>query len=243
LAAGPYPRQAAVELAGTACPPVLEIPPGVDTDRFRPLAESQRVAFRERLGISADALLVSSVSRLVPRKGMDTLIKAASLCHARHEQLQVVIGGTGRDEKRLRRLVASTRAPVRLLGQVSDDELPMLLAASDLFVMDCRSRWGGLEQEGFGIVFLEAAAAGVAQIAGLSGGSADAVVDGETGLVVREPESPRALADAIEALLSDPARRLAMGRAARSRAEASFDYGVLARRLSDALDAGWPSAG
>ena len=123
---------------------------------------------RTSLGLRADAFLVSSYSRLVPRKGMDTLIRAAARLKSQYPNLQVAIGGAGRDEKRLRELAKRLEAPVTFLGRVPDDVLPAWLGASDLMVMDCRSRWLGLEQEGFGIVFVEAAATGVAQIAGLS---------------------------------------------------------------------------
>ena len=124
---------------------------------------------------------------------------------------------------------------MRLLGRVPDDDLPDLYGCADVFAMLCRSRWGGLEQEGFGIVFLEAAAAGVPQVAGQSGGSAEAVVDGETGLVVGDPGDVDAVTRALGALLDDPSRRAAMGRAARERAEREFAYEVLVERLAGAL--------
>jgi phosphatidylinositol alpha-1,6-mannosyltransferase len=101
--------------------------------------------------------------------------------------------------------------------------------------MACRNRWGGLEQEGFGIVFLEAAAAGVPQVAGHSGGSSEAVLDGVTGLVVDDPSDPGLVAEAIRTLLADPALRRRMGRAARTRVQESFDNDVLASRLAEAL--------
>ena len=107
--------------------------------------------------------------------------------------------------------------------------------------MDCRNRWAGLEQEGFGIVFLEAAACGIPQIAGASGGAAEAVAHDVTGLVVDDPASVAALADALRALLVDPDRRQAMGRAARERAVAEFSYDVLAERLRRALAAPIPA--
>ena len=88
---------------------------------------------------------------------------------------------------------------------MSDDDLPSLYACADVFAMLCRNRWGGLEQEGFGIVFLEAAACGVPQVAGASGGAAEAVVDGETGLVVDPPEDVDAVAEALASLLTDDA--------------------------------------
>ena len=99
----------------------------------------------------------------------------------------LAIAGGGRDEQRLKRLAADLAAPVRFLGRVPNDDLPRLYGCADVFTMLCRNRWGGLEQEGFGIVFVEAAACGVPQVAGDSGGAADAVADGETGLVVGGP--------------------------------------------------------
>jgi phosphatidylinositol alpha-1,6-mannosyltransferase len=179
--------------------------------------------------------LVVSISRLVPRKGMDVLIAAAAALEASFPDLTVVIAGDGRDLGRLRGLVRSTGAPVRLLGRVDDDELPRLYGAADVFAMACRNRWLDLEQEGFGIVFLEAAAAGVAQVAGRSGGADEAVIDGETGLVVADPDDPGAVAHALRELLGDDDRRRQMGRAARARVEESFGFDVLARRLAGAL--------
>ena len=87
-----------------------------------------------------------------------------------------------------------TGAPARLLGRVAEGELADLYGAADLFAMLCRRRWFGLEQEGFGIVFLEAAAAGVAQVAGASGGAAEAVEQGVSGLVVADPGDAAAVA-------------------------------------------------
>ena len=101
--------------------------------------------------------------------------------------------------------------------------------------MLCRTRWRGLEQEGFGIVFLEAAASGVPQVAGRSGGAQEAVADGETGIVL-DPATPQSAAEAIDALLGDPVRRQEMGDAARRRVETDFSYDVLASRLGRALD-------
>jgi phosphatidylinositol alpha-1,6-mannosyltransferase len=111
----------------------------------------------------------------------------------------------------------------------------MLDAAADVWAMCCRDRWLGLEQEGFGIVFLEAAAAGVAQLAGRSGGSEEAVVDGRTGLVVDRPSDPTAIADSLARLLDDPGLRARLGAAARERAVTEFDYDRLAQVLHEAL--------
>jgi len=151
--------------------------------------------------------------------------------------LVLAISGSGREEERLRALATSLAAPVVFLGRVSNDDLPRLYGCADVYAMLCRNRWGGLEQEGFGIVFLEAAACGVPQVAGDSGGAAEAVADGSTGIVVRQPDDPQEVAAAFEQLLNDPTRARAMGRAGRERAVAEFSYDVLAHRLGVALGA------
>ena len=119
---------------------------------------------------------------------------------------------------------------------MSDSDLPGLYGCGDVFAMLCRTRWGGLEQEGFGIVFVEAASAGVAQVAGRSGGAHEAVAHGETGFVVDDPGDVDAAADAIADLLDDDERRGGMGEAGRERAVAEFSYDVLADRLRRGLD-------
>ena len=118
---------------------------------------------------------------------------------------------------------------------MSHDDLPELYGCADVYAMLCRNRWAGLEQEGFGIVFLEAAAAGVPQVAGSSGGAAEAVVHGSTGLVVSDPHDVNAAARALNELLDDPERRAQMGQAGRERAVAGYSYDVLAERLGEAL--------
>jgi len=240
VAAGGYPLAEAERAAGRALPSVL-VPPGVDVDRFAPLDDAQRAAARARLGLPATGRLVVSVSRLVPRKGMDVLIRAAALLAPARPDLTVAIAGGGRDHDRLARLIGGTGAPVRLLGRVPHEDLPALYGCGDVFAMLCRNRWAGLEQEGFGIVFLEAAAAGVPQVAGDSGGAAEAVADGETGLVVHRPDDPSEVASALARLLDDPACRAEMGTAGRRRAVEDFSYDVLAHRLGGAL-ATWEAA-
>jgi phosphatidylinositol alpha-1,6-mannosyltransferase len=178
---------------------------------------------------------VVSVSRLVPRKGMDTLIEAAARLAPRRPDLTVAIAGGGRDRARLDRLVRRSGAPVRLLGRVDDERLPSLYACADAFAMLCRNRWGGLEQEGFGIVFLEAAACGVPQVAGDSGGASEAVVDGQTGFVVRRPHDAAEVTHTLGRLLDDDDLRRVQGIAARERAEREYAYSVLAARLDEAL--------
>ena len=234
IAAGGYPADEG-ERAANQVLPVVIVPPGVDVQRFVPLVEKARLAARAQFGASPGSTLVVSVSRLVPRKGMDTLIEAAARLAPTHPDLEVLIGGSGRDLDRLGKLIAETGAPVRLLGRVEEADLPTLYGCADVFSMACRNRWLGLEQEGFGIVFLEAAACGVPQIAGDSGGAAEAVDDHETGLVVRDPGSVDELARALKTLVADPDLRRRMGEAGRARAVAEFSYDVLAERLASAL--------
>lgn len=213
----------------------VSVPPGVDSARFRPATPAERAQERRSLGIPATTPVVLSVSRLVPRKGMDVLISAAAQLRDDHRDLLLVIAGTGRDRRRLERLAASEQAPVRFLGEVAEASLPALYASADVFAMLCRDRWFGLEQEGFGIVFLEAASSGLPAVAGSSGGSAEAVADGISGHVVRRPRDASAVAGHLRRLIDDPSLRARMGEAGRQRAIASYSYDVLSGRLCHAL--------
>ena len=236
IAAGGYPATEA-QRAVRGPLEVTVIPPGVDTERFRPMSVNARRAAREHFGLADDAEVVVGVSRLVPRKGFDVLIRASSLLARSRPKLQVLIAGAGRDVTRLQKLIDTTRAPVRLLGRVPGDDLPSLYGCADVSAMICRTRWLGLEQEGFGIVFSEAASCGVPQVAGESGGAAEAVSDGITGIVVDEPRDEVAVADAVYRILDDQSLRMAMADASRRRAVDEFDYEVLSRRLAGVLGA------
>lgn len=234
VAAGQWVLDECNRVAGRQLPATV-VPPGVDTGRFRPLAVAEREAARDAFGIPAGATAVVGLGRLVPRKGMDVLIAAASLLAPVRPGLVVAIAGSGRDEARLRRLVHHTGAPVRFLGTVPEADKPSLLGAADVVAVPCRKRWRGLEQEGFGIVFVEAAACGVPQVAGDSGGVAEAVEHGSTGLVVRHPGDPVAVAAALAKLLDDEPLRRRLGAAARDRAVARLDYDRLASSLGASL--------
>jgi phosphatidyl-myo-inositol dimannoside synthase len=228
IAAGHYPAREAARAAGGALPGVI-VPPGVDVDRFRPLAAADRAATRRAFGLDPDRPLVLGVSRLVPRKGFDVLIDAV----AGLPDVQLAIAGAGRDRRRLEARAARRGLGSRacFLGRVPDDDsFPRLYATGDVFAVPCRDRWAGLEAEGFGIVFLEAAAAGVPSVAGRSGGSHEAVVDGETGFVVDGRAAD--VQGALAAILGDDARRALMGHAARARAVAEFSYEHLVARLA-----------
>ncbi|MFY9782864.1 MAG: glycosyltransferase family 4 protein [Acidimicrobiales bacterium] len=236
ICAGSYPEEQARRNAAERLCPVLMIPPGVDPSRFRPLDAVERREARTEFSLAQDEFLIASYSRLVPRKGMDTLIRASALLAARYANLRVVIGGDGRDRTRLEALASKLNAPVTFLGRVDDAAQPRWIGACDLMVMDCRNRWLGFEQEGFGIVFVEAAACALAQIAGRSGGSHDAVLDGVTGIVLDNPRSPRELARAIEELMLDDERRALFAQQARTIALSRFSWETLAAELSRGLE-------
>lgn len=234
IAAGNYPATETVRLAGATPPPVTVVPPGVDVRRFRPLTPEQRGEARRDFGVEDDRCVVVGMSRLVPRKGFDVLIRAAGRLARR--DVTLLIGGDGWDRARLQRIAATGAADVRFAGRVPDGDLPRMLGCADVFAMICRDRWAGLEREGFGMVFMEAAACGVPQLAGDSGGAADAVADGETGIVVPQPREIDDVASALRRLIDDPVLRAHMGKAARARAEDDFDHGFLAARVAHVLD-------
>lgn len=236
VSAGEYALVEAERCAGRPLRSIV-IPPGVDTERFHPLGPLERASARKHFGLSEGDLVISTVNRLVPRKGMDVLIKAAAALQPRFPDLRVCIGGTGRQATELEALVGDLGAPVRLLGRIPDDDVAKLYAASDLMAMLCHERWGGLEQEGFGIVFLEAAATGIPQVAGRSGGAHEAVVHDVTGLIVDQPRSLDAVVRSLTDLLGSPERRDRLGAAARHRAVSEFEYDLLANRLHCKLQA------
>jgi phosphatidylinositol alpha-1,6-mannosyltransferase len=225
IAAGSYPAGETRRLTSGTEPPITIVPCGVDSTRFAPLAD--RTAARQRFGLPVDAPLVVGVSRLVRRKGFDVLIEAVQ----RLDGVHVAIGGAGRDADRLARMAGDR---VHLVGRIDDELLPSFYGCGDVFAMLCRDQWGGLEKEGFGIVFLEAAACGVPQVAGRSGGSADAVADGETGVVLDDPRDVAAVAGAITAVL-EPVTNARMSAASRRRAVEVFDYDLLAAAMQHAL--------
>ncbi len=209
------------------------LPSGVDTAVFRPGSGGEEV--RRRLGLS-DRPVVVCVSRLVPRKGQDVLIRALPAIRASVPGAALLLVGGGPDAPRLQRLAGESGVAdhVVLTGSVPWAELPAHYDAGDVFAMPCRTRRAGLEVEGLGIVFLEAAATGLPVVAGRSGGSPDAVLDGETGVVV-DGTSVSAVAQQVSALLGSPARAGAMGVAGRAWVEREWRWDVLAGRLRGLL--------
>jgi len=255
--AGEAARAAGRSLPGLVIPPGVDVDrfrPAVDDPAATALT-------RKRFRLPETAPLVLGVSRLVPRKGFDVLIDAvARLSRHRYpagasapgpastpgaapasatssesaaEPVHLAIAGSGRDRDRLARraMKAGLGDRFHLVGRVPDEDLAAVYACADVFAMCCRERWGGLEAEGFGIVFLEAAASGIPAVAGRSGGAEEAVEDGVTGFVV-DPLDAGAVAEALERVLADPAVGRRMGAAARQRAQSAFDYDVLAAQLA-----------
>jgi phosphatidylinositol alpha-1,6-mannosyltransferase len=208
------------------------LPPGVDIDRFRPDPASRaELRARYRLGQRPTVLCLS---RLVPRKGQDMLIRALPAIRRRVDGAALVIAGGGPYLETLRQLAERFRVSehVTFTGGIAAAELPAYHAMADVFAMPCRTRGAGLDVEGLGIVFLEASATGVPVIAGCSGGAPETVWHNKTGLLV-DGRSGGQIVDAVTELLADPDRAAAMGAAGREWAVAQWQWDALAARLSE----------
>lgn len=216
---------------------MVRLTPGVDAETFTPGGEG--AAVREKFGIPAEAPVVVCVARLTARKGQDTLIQAWP--HVLHDvpDARLLLVGDGPHRQALERLTDAkgVRHAVTFAGPVPWAEIPPYFNAGDVFASPCRTRFGGLEPEALGIVFLEAQASGLPVIVGDSGGAPDAVLHGETGYVV-DPYNPVAVAAKVSGLLRDPERARAMGKAGRDwvREEWSWTRSVETLRTVLALD-------
>ena len=171
----------------------------------------------------------------MPRKGFDRTIEAVASLRDEFPGIQLAIAGSGRDAKRLARIARKLDFPVKFLGRVSESDLSTVFGIADVFSMPCRNRWGGLEQEGFGIVFLEAAACGVPLVAGLSGGAHEAVTNGVSGLVLEQPNNSDNVAEALRSILGNPDVADRMAKARRNRVTSELSYDLLAQRLERAV--------
>jgi phosphatidylinositol alpha-1,6-mannosyltransferase len=223
-------------LSARAAARMLRLAPGVDATRFRPDPAAGQV-IRERHGLTGRPVVVC-VSRLVPRKGQDTLIKAWPEVTKKVPGAALVVVGGGPHLATLRRLSERIGvAPhITFTGPVPADELPAHYAAGDVFAMPCRTRRGGLDVEGLGIVYLEASAAGLPVIGGDSGGAPDAISEGESGYVV-PGRDVAALAARVSELLSDPSKARAMGEKGRAWVERDWSWEQAAARLRAIIDA------
>jgi len=207
--------------------------PGVDVDTYHPGVDGGPV--RRRHGLS-DRPVVVCVSRLVPRKGQDVLIRAMPAIRRRVPGAALLVVGGGPDRDRLRRLAAAVgvAGDVVFTGSVPWEELPAHYAAGDVYAMPCRTRRRGLDVEGLGIVYLEASATGLPVVAGDSGGAPDAVRPGETGYVVGGRDVD-AVADRVATLLGDPELARKMGATGREWVEAEWRWQSQADRMTALL--------
>ncbi|RFZ42452.1 GDP-mannose-dependent alpha-(1-6)-phosphatidylinositol monomannoside mannosyltransferase [Mycobacterium marinum] len=210
------------------------LPPGVDTDRFRP-DPAARAELRKRYQLGERPTVVC-VSRLVPRKGQDTLIKALPAIRRRVDGAALVIVGGGPYLEPLRKLARDCEVDehVTFTGGVPGEELPTHHAMADVFAMPCRTRGSGMDVEGLGIVFLEASASGVPVIAGESGGAPETVQHNKTGLVV-DGNSVDKVAGAVIEVLADRDRAVRMGDAGRQWVTSQWRWDTLAARLAELL--------
>ena len=208
--------------------------PGVDTERFEPNSVARaEMRARYRLG---ERPVVLCLSRLVPRKGQDMLIRALPAVRERIDGAALVIVGGGPYRDALHRLAHQfgVAEHVVFTDGVPSGELPAHHAMADVFAMPCRTRGAGLDVEGLGIVYLEASATGVPVVAGRSGGAPETVVDGETGLVV-DGWDVGAIAAAVSDVLADPDRAVRMGAAGRRWVVDNWQWRYKAQRLGELL--------
>jgi phosphatidylinositol alpha-1,6-mannosyltransferase len=211
------------------------LPPGVRVDTFRPDPEARRM-IRDRHAVAPRAPLLLSVSRLVARKGQDSLLRALPAIVDEVPDVRVLIVGDGPEASRLRALVTSLGLTDRVVfaGHVDWSDLPAYYAAGDVFAMPCRTRGSGLDVEGLGIVFLEASASGLPVIAGESGGAPETVQAGRTGVVVDGRDVP-AVARAATDLLRHPERAGCWGANGRAWVTAQWNWDRSATRLAELL--------
>jgi phosphatidyl-myo-inositol dimannoside synthase len=229
---GEYFRMRLVRaLSPEAAERMVRLAPGVDTATFRPGAGG--AAVRDRLGLAGRPVVIC-VSRMVPRKGQDTLIGAWPQIRAAVSDAVLLLVGDGPYAPALRRLAhrLGVSDSVLFTGSVPWPELPGHYDAADVFAMPCRTRRSGLDVEGFGIVYLEASATGLPVIGGDSGGAPDAILDGESGYVVRDPS---AVATRLTELLKDPDKARAMGEKGLAWVNREWRWELAAARLAAIL--------
>ncbi|MFN0178693.1 MAG: glycosyltransferase family 4 protein [Gemmatimonadales bacterium] len=205
------------------------VPLGSDPTVFRPRAD--RAAILERFRLPPNFSWLLTVARLVPHKGIDRGIEVLGRLRHLYPELGYLVVGQGPDRPRLQALADQEGVADRVLflTDVADSDLPAVHAMAAVYLG--LSRQDGLEVEGFGISLVDAAASGVPVVAGQGGGTADAVLDGETGLLVPAAD-PAAIAAAVDSLLGDPERRAELGRAGRDWVERDRNWDRVARDLA-----------
>jgi phosphatidylinositol alpha-1,6-mannosyltransferase len=202
---------------GVHPPTSVRIPNGADPERFRVMAEGDLRVARRKLGLPAGRWIVT-VGQVSERKAQDIVVRAMPAILAAVADAHYVVVGMPTDGPALRKLSESLQVSdrVHLPGRLDDERLVEILNAAEVFVLTSRETSGG-DVEGFGIVVVEAALCGLPAVVSSGSGLAEAICDGQTGLLV-PPDDPEGTARAIVSLLTDEPRRRAMGEAARARA-------------------------
>lgn len=235
IAAGGYPASEVRKLVPEAN--IHVVPPGIDPVRFCEVGDDQRERLRLKWMQSQERRLVLFVSRLVPRKGADTLLRAVasleSMSDSSIPDMEIHIVGDGRDRQRLDRLAMTVSSPVLFHGRLDEQAKIELYQAADVFVFPARDRWFGVEQEGFGIVILEAQACGTPAIVGASGGTPEALVPSSGQLLVRG--DPEELAAVLRRTLTNSSRLGSDRQATSAYVRDHFDYDQLSKAYGSAL--------
>ena len=219
-------REISKGISANAANAMVQIAPGIDTKKFQPVDSK---ALRKELGLEAKEVIVC-VGRLVPRKGQDQLIKALPEVLKSHPNAHLFLIGTGKYRAELDKLIKARNleSHVTFAGRVYYEDLERYICVGDIFAMPSRSRLGGLEVEGLGIVYLEASACGLPVLAGDSGGAPDAVQEGVTGLVVSGLDTVAISKGLIKLLEGD---QVAMGSAGRKWAVERWDWEIWATKF------------
>lgn len=210
------------------------MPGGVDTAIFHP-DDHLRSLLRERHCLGNKRVIVA-VSRVVPRKGQDKLVKALPLILDKVPDAHLLIVGPGDYRHTLERRADAlgVAGNVTFTGPVDFSELAGYYTAGEVFALPVRTQGGGLSVEGLGIVFLEAQACGVATVAGNGGGAPETVIDGVTGRVV-DGQSTLAIAELLVELLTDDEQRRRLAAAGRDRVQQAWTWCVLGEQLRAVL--------
>ncbi len=230
LANSEYTRKR-LESLGIGAKKIPLVPPAVNLEKLG--ADSGHPLEPPR----GEGPLLLTVTRLAPKKGVDTVLAALPLVREQAGPVRYLVVGAGEDRSRLDRIIRDhgLEDSVTLAGRLSEEDLAAAYRLCDLFLLISRQERGGADYEGFGIVLLEAAAAGKPVIAGRSGGIPEAVEEGVSGLLVN-PLSPEETAAAIVSLLNDPERAREMGEKGRRRVQESFSVRAMADRVSGIID-------